>query len=119
MFEKPANEFVARFIGGHNVMTAGGEALACVRTNAAGASGDGRHLMAEVVDAEYQGPIVKVSLMGPDRQTLAALIPDHKFFSAPPAIGDRVTLSWSPEDEWRCKPLPRPDRFDPLDIQAG
>jgi putative spermidine/putrescine transport system ATP-binding protein len=101
VFEKPQNAFVARFIGGHNVIRMG-ERQFSVRADKCriADSADGRHLIAEVKSTEYQGPYVRVALDTPDKQQLSALITDHRFFTAPPSIGDRVTISWAPEDEW-------------------
>jgi putative spermidine/putrescine transport system ATP-binding protein len=101
VFEKPSNAFVARFIGGHNVIRIGDRTVAvrADKCHIANASDD-RHTMAEVVGREYQGPTVRINLMTADKQPLSALIPDGQFFAAPYAVGDRVTVSWSPDDEW-------------------
>ncbi len=101
IFEKPANAFVARFIGGHNVIQMASCSVA-VRADKCHVSHatDGRHLMAEVIGREYQGPSVRINLLSVDKQPLSVLVPDSEFFAEPHAIGDRVTVSWSPEDEW-------------------
>ena len=101
VFEKPANAFVARFIGGHNVIRFGGQDVAVRADKCRIAHGsDGRHLIAEVKGVEYQGPVVRINLQAGDSQPLAVVLPDSVYFATPLSVGDKVTVSWSPEDEW-------------------
>ncbi len=101
VFEKPTNAFVARFIGGHNVIRMGARSVA-VRADKChvAAASDGRHLMAEVIGREYQGPSVRINLMSLDKQPLSVVVPDATFFADPQSVGSRVTVSWAPEHEW-------------------
>ena len=100
VFEKPASSFVAKFIGGHNVIELDGRKFAVRADKCRIAEGvDGRQLKAEVTGTEYQGPQVRLNLKGEDNTELAALISDARYFSDPPALGEKVTVTWRPEDE--------------------
>ncbi len=100
VFEKPANAFVARFIGGHNVVERDGKPVA-VRADKCrivdGAIGPG--IASTVISVEYQGPVVRINLKGDAGQDLCSLISDSRFFADPPAVGERVVLSWTADDE--------------------
>lgn len=98
IFERPTNAFVARFIGGHNVLPVG-EGLVAVRADhckliqATGGPG----LRARVAHVEYQGPLVRVALSTASGLEAAALIPDHEFNASPVSPGDERNLIWPAE----------------------
>ena len=101
VFEKPSNTFVARFIGGHNVIEFEGRTVSvradkCRIVEAVG----GRNLPATITSIEYQGPLVRINLVADDRKDLCAVISDTRFFADPPEVGEAVTFSWMPDDEW-------------------
>ena len=106
IFAKPATEFVARFIGGHNILPSG-EGRIAVRTdkmqvgrlNGQGAP-DGS-LEAHIRDVEYQGTYVQLGLVSDSAADLIATVPDEAFFADPLNPGDRVALSWRPADAHR------------------
>lgn len=125
VFDRPSTAFVARFMGGQNI----------VRARAAGASGrlsledggvldlpgapsdgdvtfavrcdrmtieapDGpapNKLRATVSSIEYHGPYVRLSLARPGGD-LTLMITDSSFFARPVAIGDAVAAVFSPAD---------------------
>jgi putative spermidine/putrescine transport system ATP-binding protein len=96
IFEKPASAFIARFIGGHNVLpTPGG--MVAVRADRCriGQAGSGPHLSGRVAAVEYQGPVVRVALEAQSGYQAAALLPDNMFFAQPVQPGDTATLVWS------------------------
>ena len=98
VFEKPATEFVARFLGGHNVLsTPGGKiALRADRLRLA-TSAEPKRLEATVSAVEYQGVNYSLSLEdGP--QELSAIMDAGAFLSSPVNVGDRVGLSWRDVD---------------------
>ncbi|MVA74089.1 ATP-binding cassette domain-containing protein [Agrobacterium vitis] len=101
VFARPLNAFVARFIGGHNVLNLGGRQF-CVRADKCRIAGaeDDRHTIAEVVGGEYQGAIGRLSLMTADKQPISVLVSDNDYFAFSHSIGDRVSVSWSVKDEW-------------------
>ena len=99
VFNHPRTEFVARFIGGHNVVTVGGVRLA-VRADRlrlcrlhAGGDACGR-LTAIVTAVEYQGNVVHTDLRADDGTELVAVAADHLFDREPLEPGARVAVSW-------------------------
>jgi putative spermidine/putrescine transport system ATP-binding protein len=102
IFEQPASAFVARFLGGHNVLeTAVG--LFAVRADRCriGVSDGKAHLPGRVAAVEYQGPVVRVSLELQSGEPASALLPDELYFAEPVQPGDRVILNWSESEAHR------------------
>ena len=100
VFDKPASEFVARFMGGHAVLKLP-DGLFTVRSDRLrfGRTADG--LSARVAAVEYQGPIVSVSLAAQGQQDLSAVLADSDFFRDPVEVGDEVKLNWNTADQHR------------------
>jgi len=106
IFTRPATEFVARFIGGHNVLPGEGGMIA-VRTdrvqvgrlNGQGLPPGG--IAASVRDVEYQGTYVQLGLDSDASAELIATVPEEAFFADPLNPGDRVCVSWRPADAHR------------------
>ncbi len=96
VFEEPASAFIARFIGGHNVLPWQSGMIA-VRADhcTLGNGGDGPRLTGRVAAVEYQGPVVRVALTTDDGVEAAALMTDHDFYRSPVGPGDVATLSWA------------------------
>ncbi|WP_207446632.1 ABC transporter ATP-binding protein [Roseomonas marmotae] len=101
VFEKPASAFVARFIGGHNVLNLP-EGHFAIRTDRCRLGG-GR-LAGHVAAIEYQGAAVRVVLAAQDGQTAEAMLPDAVFHAAPVSPGVAATLGWDAAD---AHPLPQ------------
>ena len=99
IFERPASAFIARFIGGHNVVPTLGGVIA-VRADRCriGAPGTWPHLSGRVAAVEYQGPVVRVALETQSGEQASALLPDDAFFAGPVRPGDAATLVWSEAD---------------------
>ncbi len=99
VFNAPKTEFVARFMGGHNVLVLpqGRFALRAdeVRLDAGGAE-------AVVRAVEFQGAHVAVTAEMAGAQEVLALIPEAQFFDDPKNPGDAVRLAW---DEGRLHRL--------------
>jgi putative spermidine/putrescine transport system ATP-binding protein len=98
IFERPSSAFIARFIGGHNVLRWQDKLIAvradhCNLNESAAGSG----LTGKVSIVEYQGSSVRVALMTDDGIEAAALMPDQIYYRRPVSPGERVKLSW-PED---------------------
>ncbi len=112
VFEKPATEFVARFLGGHNVIATPGGPVAVradrVRLLAAGrASGaPPARMQATVRGVEYQGAQYQIALEGGGALDLTALIGDADFAAAPLAAGDEVALARAEADIHPLSPAP-------------
>jgi len=99
VFERPATAFVARFIGGHNVLPHA-NGFAAVRADRChlGALNGAPQVSGEVVAVEYQGPVVRVSVALHDGGEAVAMLPDAEFYASPVSIGEAATLSWSAND---------------------
>jgi putative spermidine/putrescine transport system ATP-binding protein len=97
----PASAFVARFIGGHNVLALP-EGRFAVRTDRCRLLRTGQ-MPGQVSAIEYQGAAVRVVVAANDGQTAEALLPDAVFHAAPVEPGAAVTLGWDAAD---AHPLP-------------
>jgi putative spermidine/putrescine transport system ATP-binding protein len=100
IFNAPRTEFVARFMGGHNVLSLDGRTVSVradrVRLAAPEFASGARR--AVVRDVEYQGSSVFVSLEGEGGAELTAVVPERTFYERPFAAGDVATLEWDPTD---------------------
>ena len=95
IFERPANAFVARFIGGHNVLPADNGLVAVRADHCRLEPASGRHgLRGRISHVEYQGPHVRVSIATVDGHEAAALIPDSIFHESPVSTGEERMLTW-------------------------
>ncbi|UEM23027.1 ABC transporter ATP-binding protein [Skermanella mucosa] len=106
VFNRPRDAFVARFIGGHNVLSfldgAAGRQFA-VRTDKIRLLHDqstaGPNSFTGTVRlVEYQGPMVHLRLASPGVEEFAVTVTEQAFFAAPLNAGDRVTAVWAGED---------------------
>ena len=101
VYNHPASEFVARFMGGHNVLAAPGGLIA-VRQDHMRIAPEGEGLAAEVTDVEYQGSYVLIGLRLADApaalREVAVRLAERAFAARPLAAGERVRLSWSADD---------------------
>ena len=97
VYERPANAFVARFIGGHNVLPGAGGAVA-VRADRCRLDPAASGLPARVVAVEYQGTSVRVAVALTDGGEAAVLVPDDAFQAMPVAAGEATNLLWSAND---------------------
>lgn len=99
VFNAPKTEFVAKFIGGHNVVNANGKQLA-VRADRLSVAREAAEdtLTASVKDIEYLGSMVNVALDAGGAGELTASVPDDQFFSDPIEIGTTVFVSWKTGD---------------------
>lgn len=99
VFNAPRTEFVARFMGGHNVISLNGGKVALraddVRIGETG-------LSATVTTVEYQGATVSLLARTEAGEEVFAILPEESFFKAPKSPGDAVTLAW---DEGRLHRL--------------
>jgi putative spermidine/putrescine transport system ATP-binding protein len=103
LFEKPATEFIARFLGGHNVIEtpAGPVAVRADRITLRRGDGSGANdarFIAAVRAIEYQGAHYQVSLDRPDTGELMAVVSDEQFADEPLNIGDNVSVLWADKD---------------------
>ena len=101
VFDRPAAAFVARFIGGHNVLGDPGRQVAiradrCRLATAPGPAGDGIQGIISLV--EYQGASVRVALTMPSGEDAVAILPDTVFFADPVGVGQPAWIGWSAAD---------------------
>ena len=110
VFEKPATEFVARFLGGHNVIGTPAGPIAVradrLKLHANGAGANQTRLNATIRSIEYQGTHYQVALDNGDNSDLTATVSDAAFAAAPLSIGDNVAVQWADEDIHALSPAP-------------
>ena len=106
VFEKPATEFVARFLGGHNVIPtpAGNIAVRADRVWLVPAGDNSGRLAATVAGVEDQGAAYQIALEAPGTTDLSAQVSDAAFAKAPFAPGDSVSLAWAEADVHSLSP---------------
>lgn len=99
VFERPATAFVARFIGGHNVIRLNDARIAvrADRMRLGAEAGDGA-VPARIVSVEYQGTSVHVGLEAEGQPAedgaLTAILSDAAYAARPLALGERIPLGW-------------------------
>jgi len=105
VFERPTTAFVARFIGGHNVLPNGHGpnamgivAVRADRCRLGNGAAAGPRVEGRVTAVEYQGAAVRVAVAMGGGDEAVALMPDQDFYARPVAIGDAATLTWSEHD---------------------
>jgi putative spermidine/putrescine transport system ATP-binding protein len=112
VFEKPATEFIARFLGGHNVIATPGGAIAVrsdrltLHASGAGAGANDTRLNATIRGIEYQGTHYQVALENGANGDLTATVSDAAFAATPLSIGDDVAVQWAEEDIHALSPAP-------------
>ena len=99
VFLKPRTAFVARFVGGHNVIDLGDRTVA-VRTDRMmlGDSAPERSRAATVRDIEFAGTDYSVVMLDERGAEITARVPEEAFRAKPLNEGEPVTVSW-PADE--------------------
>jgi putative spermidine/putrescine transport system ATP-binding protein len=98
VFNAPKTRFVAQFMGGHNVIALANGNFA-IRTDAVRVSPPNASVMeANIISVEYQGTHVSILTRIAGDQEVKALVRDADFFAQPHAPGDRIGLSWDPQD---------------------
>ncbi|MER5171368.1 MULTISPECIES: ABC transporter ATP-binding protein [Thioclava] len=100
VFETPQNAFVAKFLGGHNVVeTATGRASVRADQCVIGKRAGMRALDGKVAMIEYQGTSVRITLEAAGHDDLTALVPTAVYFDHALELGSACTLSWNAADE--------------------
>jgi putative spermidine/putrescine transport system ATP-binding protein len=116
IYNRPVNEFVARFMGGHNVIDTPGGKVG-VRTDQINVLPVGEPVVsgiqvkpAVVTDVEYQGTYVLLGFQNPGvtqtAQTtaeLSVMVAEGQFAKRPFSVGDAVQLTWSPDAAHRLE----------------
>ena len=109
VFNRPESAFVARFIGGHNVLPAavarakGVAEYVAIRADRivvqpGNAPVDATSLSGITRSVEYLGSTVQVGVDVNGLDTLSAVVPEARFDANPVVPGEPVVLSWAPKD---------------------
>jgi len=103
VFNAPRTEFVARFIGGHNVIPAAAGGLVAVRTDRTRLSRKPLAAAANVLPAtvrgvEYQGTHVLVTLASDAVAELSVMLAEAAFAAEPWQPGDNASAHWAAND---------------------
>ena len=130
VYNHPASEFVARFMGGHNVLEtpAGLIAVRNDHMQIAPAATAEPGLAARITDVEYQGTYVLIGLhlegAAPERSGVSVLLSEKAFVTRSYEVGESVRLTWTEADARKLGPGARrpygtgngtpPPRHEPL-----
>ena len=103
LFNAPRTEFVARFIGGHNVVPVSGGGLVAVRADKTQLSRAPLPAAANVLPAvvrgvEYQGTHVLVTLSSEVVAELSVVLPEAAFDASPWRPGEHASAHWAAND---------------------
>ena len=94
LFTKPKNSFVAKFIGGHNVIEIDGKFIS-VREDRIKIVAGGRD---KVTSIEFLGSVVRLKV-STTSGVLTVILSDTEFETLKLEYGDPVTTSWSKKDQ--------------------
>ena len=94
LFTRPRNAFVARFIGGHNVIEGEGLPIS-IREDRIKLTPGGSD---KVTGVEFLGSVVRLKVHS-DRGPLTVVQSDMEFTKAKLDLGDQVKASWSQKDQ--------------------
>jgi putative spermidine/putrescine transport system ATP-binding protein len=100
VFNSPANEFVAKFIGGHNIVDRAGKKFAVrsdlmnVQVKKPAAKADA--ISGTISEIEYQGAAFHITLQSKTGEDLMVHMPEHKFDATPLKVGAEVYVLWEP-----------------------
>ena len=102
LFNAPHSEFVARFMGGHNVIPSS-HGLIAVRADKTRLSRQPRPagdtaLQATISGVEYQGTYVLLTLASDPVAEFAVMLPEAEFNAAPWQAGDSACAHWDSAD---------------------
>ena len=94
---RPANRFVAEFLGIANFVSLPDGRQGVVRPERVRLAGAGQGQAARVVEAIYLGQMVRYHLTLDDNRSVVAAVP---FLGAAHAPGERISVSWESADVW-------------------
>jgi len=94
VYDRPATDFVAEFIGDTNFVRTNGRRVA-VRPERMRVATDGEGLAGTIVAAMTIGPALQIVVRLDDGQEVVARRPRDGSEGPPPAGGDRVVVSWA------------------------
>ena len=104
VYNQPATEFIARFMGGHNVLDTAGGKIAVrndhmqIAPASAAPAASTPSVGATITDVEYQGTYVLLGLQAQNAGSttgVSVMLPEATYAQQPYATGDAVQLSWA------------------------
>ena len=104
IYNQPATEFIARFMGGHNVLDTPVGKIAVrndhmqIAPASAAPAASTPSVGATITDVEYQGTYVLLGLQAQNAGTttgVSVMLPEATYAQQPYATGDAVQLSWA------------------------
>lgn len=106
VYARPKTDFVARFMGGHNVVPVPGGMVAVRADRIALSRGPLANARMEAIvrDIEYQGTHFQLGLVAGAPSELTVTVPEREFAAAPFESGERVLLAWSDQDAHPLQP---------------
>ncbi|MFK7854834.1 MAG: ABC transporter ATP-binding protein [Granulosicoccus sp.] len=100
LFNAPKTEFVARFMGGHNVLMIGDQ-VSALRTDKTKLEPDdrsGRFMLGTIEHVEYLGRTVNVTVLSDSQEQLVAALTDEHYQSRRWVPGEPVSIRWEASD---------------------
>lgn len=100
LFNSPKTEFVARFMGGHNVLMIGDQ-VSALRTDKTKLEPDdmsGRFMLGTVEHVEYLGRTVNVTVLSDSQEQVVAALTDEHYQSRRWIPGEPVSIRWEASD---------------------
>ncbi|TCO70798.1 ABC transporter ATP-binding protein [Rhodovulum euryhalinum] len=98
VFNAPRTEFVARFMGGHNVIALPRGHFAIRSDQVTVTAPQAGQIDGRVTGIEYQGASVALTLLCAGDQEITAVLPEDRYFAKPIQPGDGVGLSWDEQN---------------------
>ena len=103
VYERPASEFVAGFVGLSNVLeTPAGRIVVRPEHVVVGRSGEATRTVAHdglITDVAYVGVVTRVRVSTEAGPTITVVRQNHSHRADTVAVGERVTVSWDPADQ--------------------
>ncbi|MGR3496625.1 ABC transporter ATP-binding protein [Citreimonas sp.] len=100
IYNAPRTAFVARFIGGHNILEDRGRTITLRADDidvVPAAEATDAHRRATVSEIEYRGPDVRLGLETDTGESLTAVMAERAFFDRPLSPGTSVAIGWRPD----------------------
>ena len=111
LYNRPSNEFVARFIGGQNLIVTGEQKYTIRKDKISiekmpDAKGDRESLTGTISSIEFQGDRVCLSIAIPNnKDEFYVILAEDVFYKNTLALGEPIYASWNPGDKHPLKEL--------------
>ena len=98
IFNKPKNEFIANFIGGHNIIERKSKKYAIRMDQIEIRKTNSKKTDLIITDIEFQGENIKITCNAEKENKIAILVKDKIFFKENYLVGEKVNLKWKITD---------------------